>query len=240
MKNNILDYGEAVVQAITEYLGYPYEKETNKGTYIVQRGDTLYSIGRRFNISVDELKRINNLTSNILNIGQVLLLENIPSNENYVVQKGDTLYSISKNNNVSIEDIIEANNLTSNILTIGQELYIPKSQGEGNYDFPEDPTEDFVFYEVQRGDSLWLIANRYNITVKELIDINNLEDLTIQIGQQLLVPNMNKKEEFYTVEKNDTLWSIAKKYNLTVQELKEMNNLEDNMLYSGQQLIITK
>ena len=104
----------------------------------MKNGDTLYSIGRKFNISVDELKKINNLVSNNLSIGQKLKLNN-KQNQNdpiYIVQRGDTLYSISKNNNVSIEDIIEANNLTSNVLSIGQELYIP-SENEVIENHPE-------------------------------------------------------------------------------------------------------
>jgi len=237
---NIENYGEAVVEAITEYWNYPYEESISENTYVVKRGDTLYDISKRYNISVDDLKRINNLKSNVLSIGQVLLLKQPNLNQNYVVQKGDTLYSIAKNNNISIEDLIEANNLTSGILQIGQELFIPEEQGEGNFDFPEDQTENYVFYEVKKGDSLWLISKKYNITVPELIDMNNLTDLTIKVGQKLLVPNLINEEEFYTVEKNDTLWSIAKKYNITVDELKEINNLDNNMLYIGQQLIIRK
>ena len=240
LKNNLLNYGEGVVEVIANYLGYPYNTTEQLDEYVVKKGDTLYSISKRFNISVDTLKRINNLTNNILTIGQTLKLVDEPTNSNYIVQKGDTLYSISKNNNVSIEDLIEANNLTSNILVIGQELFIPASQGEGNYDFPEDQTENFAIYEVQKGDSLWKIANTYNITIPELIEINNLKDLNIKVGQKLLIPNMNNETEFYTVEKNDTLWSIAKKYNLTVDELKEINNLDSNMLIVGQQLIIRK
>ena len=240
LKNNLLEYGEGVVEVIANYLGYDYNSNPKEKEYIVKKGDTLYSISKRYNISVDTLKRINNLTSNILTIGQVLSLEEKPLNSNYIVQKGDTLYSISKNNNISIEDLIEAYNLTSNILVIGQELFIPNSQGEGNYDFPEDQTENFTIYEVQKGDSLWKIANTFNITIPELTEINNLTDLNIKVGQKLLVPNLNNTTEFYTVEYGDTLWSISKKYNLTVDELKEINNLDSNMLVVGQQLIIRK
>lgn len=243
LKNNLESYGEGVVEALTNYLGVPYQEELKKDEYIVKKGDTLYSISKKYNLSVDELKRLNNLTTNILTIGQVLKLKEVQKpNEYYVVQKGDTLYSISKNNKVSIEDIIEANNLTTNILSIGQELYIPKSgemEEEGNYDFPEDLTEDFSVYEVKKGDSLWLISKQFDITVPELIEINNLTDLTIKVGQKLLVPT-NNNSDYYTVQKGDTLWSIAKKYGLTPTELKDINNLETDLLSIGQELIIKK
>ena len=101
-------------------------------------------------------------------------------------------------------------------------------------------TEDLI-YTVEKGDSLWKIAQKYNISVAELIEKNNLIDLTIQIGQKLLIPiqnNTNTDDKTYTVEKGDTLWSVAKKNNITVNELKEKNNLTSNLLKIGQILII--
>ena len=79
LKNNLNDYVEGVVKAIADYLNVPYNLPNMVPTmsdqiYVVKNGDTLYSIGRRYNISVDELKRINNLTNNQLSVGQQLYL----------------------------------------------------------------------------------------------------------------------------------------------------------------------
>ena len=100
LRNNLNDYVEGVVKAIAEYTGYPYtpkgEDIEAKDYYIVQRGDTLYSISRRFNVSLDDLRRINNLQSDTLSIGQVLyFIEQQDNNieDKYIVQRGDTLYS---------------------------------------------------------------------------------------------------------------------------------------------------
>ena len=78
------------------------------------------------NTTVDEIKRINNLTSNILSVGQILSLPNITGDySNYTVKKGDSLYSIAREFNTTVSEIKNINNLTSNLLSIGQTLKIP-------------------------------------------------------------------------------------------------------------------
>ena len=248
LKRDALNYAEGVVEAIAEYLGYPYNTsgENTQGTYTVQKGDTLYSISRRFNIPVEEIKRLNNLTSDILSVGQVLNLttQSTPTQgQYYTVEKGDTLYAISRKFDIPIEDIIEANNLTTSTLSIGQQLYIPVSgemDDDGNFGDNDNNnnTDAFMIYEVKKGDSLWLISREFDITVPELIDINNLTDLTIYVGQKLLVPNRGTIGNTYIVEPGDTLWSISKKFDLTVDELKELNGLTSNLLSVGQELIV--
>ena len=125
----------------------------------------------------------------------------------------------------------ELNNLTNNEIYPNQELIIIEN---------EEPiiNDEYDIYEVVKGDSLWTIANRYNIRVNDLIDLNNLTDLTISIGQKLLVPKKDIDENIYIVEKGDTLWSVSRKNNITVQELKELNNLTNNTISIGQVLKI--
>lgn len=216
LNSNIEKYAEGVVESIAEYLGYPYKIEDFQEEYIVKNGDTLYSIGRKFNISVDELKKINNLVSNNLSIGQKLKLNNKQTQNNpiYIVQRGDTLYSISKNNNVSIEDIIEANNLTSNVLSIGQELYIPSENEVIENQKPiENSNDQYSIYTVKKGDSLWLISQRNNITIPELLEINNLNNNILQIGQKLLIPKQSDyKDNAYIVQKGDTIFMGNNEY----------------------------
>ena len=96
----------------------------SSNTYTVVKGDTLYSIARKFNTTVDMIKSLNNLTGNILSIGQVLKLPSSNNSTTYTVARGDTLYSIAKRFNTTIDSIKNLNNLTSNILSIGQILKI--------------------------------------------------------------------------------------------------------------------
>lgn len=124
IKNNYEKLAEAVVKSICEYLGYTYKLPLSTGTYYeVQKGDTLWSIANKYKVTVSKLKDINNLTNNLIYVGQKLL---IPSNvKEYIVQKGDTLYAISRKFNTTITDIINLNNLKSTTIKIGQKLLIP-------------------------------------------------------------------------------------------------------------------
>lgn len=248
LKNNLEDYAEAVVKAVTEYAGYNYVKpgeiiDINKEIYIVKRGDTLYSIARDNNISVAELKNINNITNNTIYIGQELYLKNKIVEEEpnvnddiYVVKKGDTLYSISKKLNISIDTLKALNKLNTNEIYVGQQLILSNDKN----------TEEYDVYTVKKGDSLWSISKKYDISVKELIELNNLNNLTLQINQKLKVPKTiiiepeENDTEIYIVEKNDTLWSISRKFNISVNELKELNNLTNNLLSIGQELKIKR
>ena len=243
--NYLDDYAEAVVKSIAEYTNTPYLEPNTSEQYTVQRGDTLYSISQKFNIPVNKLKEINNLNTNTILPGQILIIketETPPKPTTYKVQKGDTLYSISQKFNTTVDEIKRLNNITSNNIYINQELYIPTSTSSPSTPLPippidDDENEEYSEYIVQKGDSLWKISRDYNITVKELIELNNLATTTLQIGDKLLVP-INKTEKIYTVQRGDTLWSIAKENNVTVNELKEKNNLTTNLLSIGQTIII--
>ncbi len=299
LQNYLLNYVEAVVRAVSNYIGIPYTKPGGSldNTYVVKRGDTLYSIARNFNTTVDRLRLLNNLTSDTLTVGQVLKLDeevditpdpnngdaytvkpgdtlykiasefnttvaelidlnnlsstilstgqtllipnkSLDTTNSYIVKKGDNLINIAKMFNVTVDDLISSNNLNSTSLQIGQVLTIPTGINEEN----ETPEEiiDYVTYQVLPGDTLYKIANIYNTTVDDIKSLNNLTSNTLSIGQILNIPNEvpNPSTQTYTVQRGDSLWLIANKLNTTVDELKRVNNLVTNILQIGQVLLI--
>ncbi len=253
LQNNLLDYGEAVVKAVANYIGVPYVPVNgdSQNIYVVQRGDSLYSIAQKYNTTVQALKSANNLTSNTLQIGQKLILPDseeiiIPNPSNYTVytaKRGDTLYKIATEYGITPEDIIDFNKLNTQNLVIGQQLLIPISN-----ETPDNSTET-ISYTVQDGDSLWKIANTCSIDVNEIIRLNNLETTIIRRGDILLLPascnignnnqeNVNQDDIKHVVARNDTLYSIARKYGTTVNEIMEYNLLPSTTLTVGQILYI--
>lgn len=228
LTSNTLQIGE-VLRIPTKEI---YEGEEN--AYIVQKGDTLYSVAMANNTTVDELKRINNLTSNILSTGQLLKIPSALLPEStYIVKKGDSLYSIANKYNTTVDELKRINNLTSNILSIGQVLKLPSDKVSD-----VEKEENTINYTVQKGDSLYSIARKYSTTIDKIKDLNNLTTNLLSIGQVLLIPTDTNLETTYTVQKGDSLYSIAKKYDTTVDRLKQLNNLKSNLLSIGQILIV--
>ena len=228
------DYAEAVVKAIADYVGVNYSYSgpvLNKNYYIVQKGDSLWSIASKNNLTVDKLKELNNLSSNLINVGQKLLIKDTSSSDElgvyYTVKAGDTLYGIAKEYGLSVEELKKMNDLKNNNLSINQKLLV-SGTGEniigGDYDT----------YIVKSGDNLYAIARKYGISVDKLKNINNLSSNLLSIGQKLLVPKLQSNT--YVVKSGDNLYKIAKENGTTVDDLIKINNLKNTNLSIGQVL----
>lgn len=234
LKNNYKKYAEAVVRAVTLYGGYKYVPVSGSNYYVVKKGDSLWSIARKYGLSVAELKALNNLSSNTLHIGDTLLVSSVNStddnisDEYYTVKSGDTLWGIARKNNMSVNDLKSLNNLSSNNLSIGQKLIVSKASSND--------------YTVVAGDTLWGIARKFNVSVNDLKSLNNLTSNSLSIGMVLKIPPYsNKKNEetnVYVVKSGDSLWSISRKFNSTVDEIKRLNSLQSNILSIGQRLVV--
>lgn len=231
LKNNWENLAEAVTKAIVEYAGGKYVAPLDSNYYTVKSGDSLWSISRKFGITVDELKNANNLSSNLLSIGQNLIIPGKDLDdigEEYVVKKGDTLYSIARKYNTSVDNLKSINNITTDSLAIGQIIKLPSTS---------DVASDT--YIVKKGDSLYSIARTYNTSVDKLKEINNLTSNALAIGQVLKLPSSNASENVvYTVKKGDSLYSIAREYGTTVDAIKKLNNITSNTLSIGQKLLL--
>ncbi len=164
----------------------------------------------------------------------------------YKVKKGDTLWDISKKYGISIKELYKLNPKLKKrkYLIPGEKLCLKEE-------------ERYITYRVKRGDTLIKIAKKFGVSVKELKKVNNLKGNVIRVGQKLKIPlktklkkEVVKKERrrkrvssrkrviIYRVKKGDSLIKIAKKFGVSVREIKFLNNLKGNRIYVGQKLKI--
>ncbi len=185
---------------------------SGNGTYTVKAGDSLYRIAKNHNISLQELKSLNNLNSDLIFAGQVLKVSGQVSssqsstntsqssnqtqasgNGTYTVKAGDSLYRIAVNHNMSLQELKNLNNLSSNLIMPGQVLkvsgQVSSSQPSTNTSQSSNQTQTSGngTYTVKAGDSLYRIAVNHNMSLQELKNLNNLSSNLIMPGQVLKV-----------------------------------------------------
>lgn len=184
--------------------------QETKQEHTVQQGETLFSISQQYGVTVGELREWNNLQSNNLTRGQVLVVVPHENEERIIheVQAGEALFGISRQYNVTIAEIQEWNDLESTSLETGMELVIyPQSE-------PQESQPSIDDLEDMDEEERTSIVERYSESAAE--------------------------SETYTVRSGDTLYGIARQHDMTITELRQINNLQDDMLRVGQRITVKK
>ena len=160
------------------------------------------------------------------------MLRETPNNESIIVEygfadsTGDDVNQIKNNWQELTEAVVRA---LADYIGV---TYIPPEGMEDKY------------YTVKKGDTLYGIARQFGISVDELKVANNLTTNTLRVGQTLVIPEIEEpdvpNENIYIVKKGDTLYSIANQYGMTVNELKSLNNLTNDTLSIGQELVVSE
>lgn len=178
---------------------------------------------------------------------------NVPDNKNdmaffHTVQPGETLFSVAKKYNVKVEGIKELNKLPNNDIKTGMKLIVNPNQPQIN-----EKEEAVVpgYHIVKQGETLYSIARLYNTTVLELKALNEMTDDHLRVGDELVIVPLNgekaeskdadmKSNEpvYHIVKEKETLYSISRKYNVEIIELRRLNNMMDNTIQVGQNLRI--
>ena len=166
------------------------------------------------------------------------------------VRSGETLSTIARRHRTSVRKIMRANNLRrSNYIVAGKLLKIPKSGWVSSTPGKPNPsTGKALHHKVRKGDSLWIIAQRYRTTTKRIKDLNRLKSNELSIGQVLLIsPGKKQKspeskmiaKSTYLVKPGDSPFIIAKRHNMSLERLLHINQLNNRTtIYPGQKLHI--
>lgn len=141
----------------------------------------------------------------------------------YIVEPGETIETIATNLNISPNVLYDINGFRPNqMLQVGDQIIVPSVNTK------------YMSYMVKRGDTPYSIAQRFNVSVDDLLTINGLEKNDyIYPEQELLIPNMTNK--YYITKKDDTIDDIVKKSGLSINNLLEKNKtiyvLPDQMIF---------
>lgn len=194
----------------------PPESRVNWSRYTIKRGDTLSTIAARHNITTSVLRSTNKLSSNNIRAGRTLL---IPT-----AQQDSAQYALSQSQRIS-----------------RKETQLAQSNREKRH------------YKVTSGDSLWSIARRYDVSPGQIASWNQISTkTTLQIGQQLVIWKQPKtasalsprdkqltRRVGYQVRNGDSLYGIAGKFSVSVNDIKRWNNLQNQKyIKPGQQLTL--
>jgi len=238
-------------------------------THTVKAGESLYAIARMHGSSVDKIKAENRLIANKLSIGQKLIIPQsgqeirlVKSEEKapvpkakpkpvskkkeftgtYKVKRGDTLSQIAQKFSVSTSELKKANNLRNNNIGVGQKLSVPYTAAANSkpkkHSKPVNKT-----HTVKKGDTLIGIANKYGTNVAALTNYNNLNSLTLRVGDKIQIPDKSYKYTKsgniqYRVKRGDTLSTIARNFKVTVSSIKSANGLRSSRIKAGTKLTI--
>ncbi|MGO5675619.1 peptidoglycan endopeptidase LytF [Bacillus subtilis] len=180
---------------------------SSTGTYKVQLGDSLWKIANKVNMSIAELKVLNNLKSDTIYVNQVLKTKSSGSDTSskdtssksdqtsattkYTVKSGDSLWKIANNYNLTVQQIRNINNLKSDVLYVGQVLKLTGKASSGSSSSSSSSSNassgTTTTYTVKSGDSLWVIAQKFNVTAQQIREKNNLKTDVLQVGQKLVI-----------------------------------------------------
>ena len=202
--------------------------------YKVKRGDNLSTLAAKYDVSTSQIKKWNNLKSNTLAYGKsIKIITN--STETRIVKK---------------EPVIES--VPSEISSKNQAIVSKTAKEETNANKGVASKENAATYLVQKGDNLYTIAQKYNVTVAELQEWNNISNDNLQYGASLQIANKESqsKEELaaaperkdieYVVQKGDNLNAIATKFGSSLSDLRLWNKLADNKISIGKTLVVAK
>ena len=237
-------------------------------TYEVRPGDTLSTIADKFGTEIQRIREMNLLTTDALQVGQVLRMPYVPGVTTpegiptptaepfqYTVQAGDTLLSIALRFDTSLNQIMNMNGLRDeHSLNVGQILVIPgvsDSTGQPGADRRAvDPvlSRTAGTHTVRAGETLVAIAELYDVTLAELIAFNSntitnphvvRENTVLRIPGLTAADVITLNQTLYTVQEGDSLSAISQRFGVSVEAIMAANNISNpDLVRVGDELII--
>jgi len=241
----------------------PRDKWAPRMIHTVRSGDSLYAIARKYGSSVSAIRQANALRGSLIRPGQNLIVPRFGTDFEvanrqpqrtadggvYVVKRNDTLWDIAQGFSVSVDSLCSVNGLSRrSVIRPGQRLNIPDGATRSKTVARRQPSQAISgTYTVRGGDTLYDIARDHNVSVNSLKHANGLRSSRIYPGKELRIPapvdtpapsQAVAGTGTYRVQKGDTLYDIARKFGVSISELRNANGLRSSRIYPGDVLRI--
>ena len=164
--------------------------------------------------------------------------------DRYKIRRGDNLYKIASRYKIEVPVLMEINGMESDLIIAGREIMVPRGSA---WESKQKPREQI--YEVQSGDTLWNISKKFEVSIEDLVLWNEIDiEQPLQINQEVKifsryervrqdVPSKKLRTMLYPVKSGDTISRIASKFEISPEEIKEWNEIEDvSKIFPGQVL----
>lgn len=231
--------------------------------HIVKKKETLYQISKIYNVTIEDIKTINEIQNEAISPGQYLKIPSmfVQADESslhseakeaktakiddnkysiYKVQPKETMFTISKRFGISVDALMYINDLTNSNLQEGQVLLIPKKLTQPQKQATIDSAR-FIQHKVKPKETLFGLARQYAVPVSDIEKNNELGDRQIQIGQTLLIPRKLNETGYIkhrVADRKEKLTQIAVSYDVTVADLKMANPNVRSKLKRGESVLI--
>ena len=227
---------------------YTYETRTVTKYHTIRKGESLGKIARKYGTSVSAIKSANNLRSNNLTAGKRLKIKVKEQVKVYRPVEEDSAEEIAEADSLALQAAVSDNSSTSkkekDEKPKDKKPKKEKAKEEAEPKRKEVASNYTGTHRVQSGESLYIVAQKYGVTVSDLKDANNLSSNNLKVGQKLKVPQAGKKADntnsssTHIVRSGESLYLIAERYGITVNELKKANSIADNKIKPGLKLTI--
>lgn len=251
-----------IILFLVSFTGYSQSKHT------VVKGETLYSISKKYNVKPDDILKLNPDAKEGVKENTVLTLpssvkvvatsKSTLNKYEYQVQQGETLYAISKKIGVSVDEMIKNNPASKEGVSAGQSLtyFAQKKYTSSTAQVVKNEVvakkEIANLHTIQAEETKYSVSKKYGISIPELEELNPHIKNVFEIGMQIRlnkntilpkvvaveVPQTSTKTMFYTVQQSETLYSISRKFGISVDEITKKNPMVSSGLTVGMELIL--